>query len=90
METTIVKRGRPNVLKDDAPNILKQLRVKAGLTQKQLAQIIGVKVSTYSNAENYGRSLGKAGWYKLADFYNIDPRILEGRKKISPESLPIG
>jgi transcriptional regulator with XRE-family HTH domain len=79
MEQTLIKPGRPNLIREQAPNRLKEYRMKAGLTQKQVAAAIGVKVSTYANAENYGRSIGKDGWYRLADFFQVDPRILEGR-----------
>lgn len=66
--------------------------MKAGLTQKDVASAIGVNVSSYANAENYGRSLGRKSWYELADFFNVDPRVLEGKKLplFSENSLPKG
>lgn len=92
MEQILTKPGRPNLIREQPPNRLKEYRLRAGLTQKQLAAEIGVKVSTLANGENYGRSLGKEAWYRLADFFQVDPRILEGRTTdfFSENSLPNG
>ena len=78
MEQTLNKPGRPNLIRTQPPNRLKAYRLRSKMTQKQVAHAIGVKVSSYANAENYGRSLGRAAWYRLADLFGVDPRMLEG------------
>jgi DNA-binding XRE family transcriptional regulator len=72
------------VLKDTkpAPNRLGEYRRAAGLSQEELANIIGVRPQTIRNAERTRTShLGYATWGRLADLFGvIDPRILRGEK----------
>lgn len=71
------KRGRPNRPLPAPPNRLREYRLAANLTQAALAELVGVGETTIANAELYGRSLGKRNWYKLANIFNVDPRVLE-------------
>lgn len=84
MDTTTTRKrapggGRKYRQTENLPNRLREFRNARGLTVDDLAAQIGVSVSTLTNAELYGRSLGKGNWYKLADFFKVDPRVLEGR-----------
>ena len=58
---------------------IRSLRVDHGLTQKQIAEIINVKQSTYSQYEigvlNYPIDV----LIKLADYYNVSVDYLLGR-----------
>ncbi len=55
---------------------LKKARKEAGLTQQQVAEILGIKVRTYQDIE-YGKVLGKiTHWDKLEDLFNLPQRWL--------------
>lgn len=56
--------------------ILKGGRHKAGLTQKELAEQIGVKPHHISEMEHGKRPIGKNMAYKLAKIFDIDYRVL--------------
>jgi len=43
----------------------------------ELAKKIGVSVQALRQAEVKGDGIGKDKWYKLADIFDMDPRILE-------------
>lgn len=62
---------------DGLPNKLRKLRMSRELTMPALAGEIGVTVQALHQAETLGTGIGKAKWYKLADFFDVDPRILE-------------
>lgn len=51
-------------------------RHKAGLTQKELAKIIGVKTHHISEMEHGKRSVGKKMALRLAKVFGIDYRVL--------------
>lgn len=73
-------RGRPLPPGRVFPNRLREFRLRAGHTQASLAELIGVSPQTIATGELYGRSIGKDSWYKLADIFGVDPRVLEGKK----------
>lgn len=55
---------------------LKEARQKAGMTQKQVAEYLGISSTAYQNIE-YGTMLGKIKhWDKLEDLFNISQRKL--------------
>lgn len=60
---------------------LKKARQDAGLTQKQVAEKIGLKAGSYQQIE-LGKRVGKVEtWDKLEDLFLIHQRIL---REISP------
>ena len=71
------RRGRRSRLAAQCPNRLREFRERLNYSKEELAQRIGVRVTSLNNAELYGRCLGKRSWYKLADLFGVDPRILE-------------
>ena len=55
---------------------LKKARNDAGMTQKQVAEYLGIIVQAYQKIEN-GTRLGKIEtWDKLEDLFGIHQRIL--------------
>ncbi len=55
---------------------LKKARQKAGMTQKQVAEYLGITEHAYQKIE-YGTRIGKIEiWDKLEDLFNIHQRIL--------------
>lgn len=55
---------------------LKEARKKAGMTQKQVAEYLGVSETAYQQIE-YGTILGKIKhWDKLEDLFGINQRVL--------------
>ena len=55
---------------------LKEARVKAGMTQQQLADRLGVGLRYYKMIEA-GTSIGSVGiWDKLEDIFSIHQRVL--------------
>lgn len=55
---------------------LKEARQKAGMTQKQVADYLGIKTRTYQDIE-YGKVLGKiTHWDLLEDLFVIPQRQL--------------
>lgn len=61
-------------------DILKELRLKAGLEQKELALKIGVSSSTIGMIERNERKGGKVVTQKIADFFRITVDELEGKQ----------
>lgn len=60
---------------------LKEARNKAGMTQKQVAEYLGMTEQAYQKIE-YGTRIGKIEtWDKLEDLFNIHQRKL---REISP------
>ena len=56
--------------------ILKNARQKAGMTQQEVAEYLGISVRMYQRIEN-GDSLGKIiHWDKLEDLFSIPQRSL--------------
>lgn len=57
-------------------NNLKEARRKAGMTQKQVAEYLGISESQYQKIE-YGKVMGKiAMWDILEDLFNVHQRLL--------------
>lgn len=55
---------------------LKEARQKAGLTQKQVAEHLGITLTAYQKIE-YGTRIGKIeNWDKLEDLFGIHQRRL--------------
>ena len=52
---------------------LKEVRKEKGMSQKEVADKIGVSRVTLSNIENGKRKLDAVTLYKLSKLYNIDP-----------------
>lgn len=60
---------------------LKKARINAGMTQKQVAETVGLKVGSYQQIE-LGKRIGRIEtWDKLEDLFSIHQRIL---REISP------
>ena len=56
--------------------ILKKARLDKGLTQKQVAEYLGISETAYQRIE-YGQRIGKINhWDKLEDLFNVHQRIL--------------
>lgn len=53
---------------------LRGFRVREGLTQLELAQLLGIRQSQISEMERGKRSIGKNFAKKLADFFHTDYR----------------
>lgn len=89
MSTTTVKMGRKEIRHAEPINNLRALRSLCGLTLGDLATYLEVEPPVISQAELHRTSsLGKANWYRLADFFNLDPRILEGMLPIPADYVP--
>lgn len=59
---------------------LKQLRLKAGLTQQEVADILGVSKSTISKYEKGLRGINSNHFEKLSELYKVEPiYILTGK-----------
>jgi len=55
---------------------LKEARQKAGMTQKQVAEYLGISEHAYQKIE-YGKRIGKIdNWDKLEDLFGIHQRCL--------------
>ena len=55
---------------------LKEARQKAGMTQKQVAEYLGISEHAYQKIE-YGKRIGKIeNWDKLEDLFEISQRHL--------------
>ena len=66
----------PDMADENLPGIsLKGARVKEGITQKQLAEMTGIKQHHISEMENHKRSIGKKVAKKLADVLNVSYKI---------------
>ena len=71
---------------------LRELRFRYGLTQNELAEIIGIKRNTYSDWENGKTEPSFENLIKLADLFEVSLDCLLGReqmkvKKRSPAQL---
>ena len=76
-------------------NIVKELRKKAGIQQKELAIAIGVSNPTVSEWENGKKDPSGERLKKLANFFQVDELVILGRAvpqsfiRISKSSVPI-
>ena len=68
---------------------LKELRTNRGLSQKELAEIVGVSNSTISMYEMGQREPDFATVVKFADFFGVSTDYLLGREKESSEKEEI-
>lgn len=67
------------------PNRLRRYRIEKGYTLKSLADVLEVTPQAIHQAETKGIGLSKKNWYRLADLFDCDPRILESPDIFSPE-----
>ena len=58
---------------------LKELRLKAGLSQEKTADKLGCNYRTYRNWEKYGKSIRVENLIDLADLFNVSTDYLLGR-----------
>lgn len=64
---------------------LKEARQKAGMTQKQVAEYLGMTLTAYQNIE-YGTMLGKIKhWDRLEDLFGINQRKLREVIRLSDQ-----
>ena len=68
------------------PIRLKELREAKGLTQEELADLMGVVPRQYQRYERGEGEPKLAGWIFLADFYDVSLDYLVGR---SEETAPV-
>ncbi len=61
---------------------LKELRKERGLTQQELASILGVKQYIISNAENLNHKVSYDLLIKMADYFGVTVDYLIGRTDI--------
>ena len=64
---------------------LKKIRIRAGLSQKELADMIGVKVSTYGTWERGERMMSLEQAYRVTELLGCTIDELVGRPKPSTE-----
>ena len=57
-------------------NQIRKYRIEKGLTQKEMAKLIGIPYSTYSNYENNNREPSLEQLRKIADALEIDTAML--------------
>jgi len=85
--TTMSKRDKVDDKVISAISLrLKQLRLKAGLTQAGIALKIGVSQQTYSNYESKCLSIDVGTLLRLCDFYKVSADYILG--KIEIENYP--
>lgn len=61
---------------------LKRARLTAGMTQKQVAEYLGISETAYQKIE-YGQMIGKIKhWDKLEDLFGVHQRVLRSTDKI--------
>lgn len=70
---------------DGLPNRLRRYRIERGYTLSRLAQEVGVSPQAIKEAETKGTGLSRQKWYRLADLFDCDPRILETPDNFSPQ-----
>lgn len=67
---------------------LLELRKKAGKSQAEIAQLLGITTAAYQNYENGRREAGYATITKLATFFGVSTDCLLGREPVS-DPLPL-
>lgn len=70
-------------------NIVKELRKKKGIQQKQLAFEIGVSCPTVSEWESGKKDPSGDRLRKLAEFFQVDELDILGRGFVASERMPI-
>ncbi len=73
----------------DTKDILKELRMKKKMTQKDVSDKSLVSYSAYQKYESGERELGANSLKKLADFYGVSTDYLLGRPDSEPPKNPI-
>lgn len=66
-----MSRGNKQIHNHD----LRALRLARGLTQQQLADVIGTSQQAIAEIESGKRSVGKRVAHKLAEFFKVDYRL---------------
>lgn len=66
-------------------NIVKELRKKAGIQQKELAVIIGVSSPTVSDWENNKKDPSGERLKKLAEYFGVDELVILGKNVVTME-----
>ena len=66
---------------------IKYLRLREGLTQKELADKLSVAKSTISMYENDARVPELERLEEIADFFNVDMNFLLGKSNMPPEDV---
>lgn len=62
-------------------NRIKELRIKSGLSQAQLANELGISNQIISFYENDKREPKIETWQKLANFFGVSVRYLQGTEE---------
>ncbi len=70
------------------PQVLRQLRKEAKLTQAQLAEILKVSQVTMGRYETGEREMPYETLIKLADFFNVTTDCLLGRTSMDASTKP--
>jgi transcriptional regulator with XRE-family HTH domain len=78
METRTRRQSKNGV----ARTRLREFRLRADLTQSEIADLLRVKQSTVSVAEKTGKGLGEDKWEQLAKLFGTDVLTLRGWAKI--------
>ena len=73
-----MKKATTNSLIKKYPERMRALRQDCDLTQKAVAEVLGVAQTTYSQYELYSRSMPIEHLYKLCQFYNVSADYLLG------------
>lgn len=87
MKTHIpIKRGRKPIqtAEREYPNQVRRLRLERGWPLKYIAYQLGVSYQAIHEVETRGTGISRRNWYKLADLFDIDPRLLESPDKHLP------
>ena len=63
-------------------SVLRSMRIAKNLTQKELAQKLGLSFSTISMYERGDREPGLETMEKIADFFNVDMNYLYGKQSV--------
>ena len=66
--------------------VLKALRKEKGISQQELANIVGVKLSSIGMYEIGARMPSYEVLDRLAEYFNVDVSTLLGRKQINPNT----
>lgn len=70
-------------------NVLKELRIKSGLTQQEMADKLNISRSSIGMYENGEREPSFELLETIADYFNVDMNYLLGKKE-SSENIPQG
>lgn len=63
-------------------NRLKEIRVKTGYSQQQIAEALGIKQTVYSRYERGENEMPMHHYVALADFYGVSLDYLCGRDEL--------